>query len=124
VDTIVIVLLVVAAILILLLVGGFVASRRRTTDWSRHVAEADQALEAARAADKGWDRELLDRCARQALESQRPGWAYRDLHLVLVDDKPGVAEDKAHLVAAGGDGEARVVLARDAAGEWRVDSVS
>ena len=119
-----IVLIVIAAVLILLFVGGYVASRRQATDWSLHVAEADHALEAARAADKGWDRDLLDRSARQALESQRPGWEYRDLHLVLVDDKPGVAEDKAHFVAAGGDGEARVGLARDTAGEWRVDSVS
>ena len=121
-----IVLIIIAAVLLLLLVGGFVASRRRTTDWSRHVAEADQALEAARAADKGWEKESLLRVAREALESERPGWAYHDLHLVLVDDKPGVAEDKAHFVAVadGGDGEARVVLARDAAGEWRVDAVS
>ena len=122
--TIAIILIVVAAVLILLFVGGFVASRRQTKDWSRHVAESDHALEAARAADKGWDRELLDRTARGALESERPGWAYRDLHLVLVDDKPGMAEDKAHFVAAGGDGEARIVLARDAAGSWRVDSIS
>jgi hypothetical protein len=114
---------VVVLLLLLLLLGGFVASRQRTTDWSLHVAEADHALEAARAEDKGWDRGLLDRSAREALESKRPGWAYRDLHLVLVDDKPGVEEDKAHFVAAGGDGEARVVLARQADGGWRVESV-
>ena len=118
-----VVLIVIGAVLLLLFAGGFVASRRRTTDWSRHVADADHALEAARAADKGWDRDLLDRAARQALESERPGWAYRDLHLVLVDDRPGVAEDRAHFVAAGGDGEARVVLAREASGDWRVESV-
>ena len=119
-----VVLIVIAAVLVLLLAGGYVASRRRTTDWSQHVAEADHALEAARAADKGWDRERLDRAARDALESERPGWAYRDLHLVLVDDRPGVEEDRAHFVAAGGDGEARVVLARDASGNWRVESVA
>jgi hypothetical protein len=124
VDTIVIVLIAVGVLLALLLVGGYIASRRRVTDWSKHVAEADQALEAARAEDKGWDRDLLDREARGALEAQKPGWAYRDLHLVLVDDKPGVEEDRAHFVAAGADGEAQVVLARDAAGAWRVESVS
>jgi hypothetical protein len=122
--TVAIILIVIAAVLLLLFVGGYVARRRRTTDWSKHVAEADHALEAARAADRGWDRDLLDRTARGALESQRPGWPYSDLHLVLVDDRPGVEEDCAHFVAAGGDGEARVVLARDAAGDWRVDSVS
>jgi hypothetical protein len=119
-----IVLIAIAALLILLFVGGFVASRRHTTGWSKNVAEADRALEAARAQDKGWDRELLDRAARSALEEERPGWAYRDLHLVLVDDKPGVHDDRAHFTAAGGDGEARVVLARDPAGAWRVESVS
>jgi hypothetical protein len=122
-STVAIVLIVIAVLLVLLFVGGFVASRRRTTDWSKHVADADQALEAARAADRGWDRDVMDRAARGALEAQRPGWAYRDLHLVLVDDRPGVEDDCAHFVAAGGDGEARVVLARDSAGEWRVASV-
>ena len=117
------VLIVIAAVLVLLFVGGYIASRRRTTDWSKHVAEADHALEAARAADKGWDRDMLDREARGALEAQKPGWEYRDLHLVLVDDKPGVHQDRAHFVAAGGDGEVRVVLARDEAGAWSVESV-
>jgi len=119
-----IVLIVIAAVLILLLVGGFIARRRRTTDWSEHVAQADHHLEAARAADRGWDREVLLGTASQALESQRPGWAYEDLHLVLVDDKPGVEEDRAHFVALGSDGEARIVLHRDGAGAWHVDSVS
>ena len=49
--------------------------------------------------------------------------APRDLHLVLVDDRPGVEEDRAHFGAAGGDGEVRVVLARDPSGGWTVESV-
>ena len=123
-STGVIIALIAAVVLLLLAVGGYVATRRRATDWSEHVAEADAHLEAARAADKGWDRQLLEGEARTALERERPGWAFSELHLVLVDDRPGVEEDKAHLVATGGDGEARVVLARDAAGNWRLDSVS
>ena len=119
-----IVLIVIAAVLLLLLVGGYIATRRRNTDWSEHVAQAEQALEAAYAADKGWDRELLHRSAREALGSHRPGWEYTDVHLVVVEDKPGMEEDKAHLVAVGEDGEARVVLAREADGGWRVESVS
>jgi len=118
------ILIIIAAVLLVLLVGGYIATRRRTTDWSEHVAQADNHLEAARAADKGWDKEVLLGAARQALESQRAGWQYRDLHLVLVDDRPGVEEDRAHFVAVGADGDARVVLTRDAAGEWRVDSIS
>ena len=120
-------LIIIAAVLLVLLVlflGGFVSSRRYSAHWSEHVADAERALEAAWAVDKGWDRGLLDLAVKQALEAERPGQAYRDLHLVSVDDRPGVAEDKAHFVCTGGDGEIRVVLARDAAGEWRVDSVS
>ena len=117
-------LIVIAVVLVLLFVGGYVATRRRNKDWSEHVAQAEQALEAAFAADRGWDRELLHRSAREALGSHRPGWEYSDVHLVVVEDKPGVEEDKAHLVAVGQDGEARVVLAREPDGGWRVESVS
>ena len=92
--------------------------------WSEHVAQAEEALEVAWAQDKGWDREMLHRSARDALGSHKPGWEYTDVHLVVVEDKPGVAEDRAHLVAVGEDGESRVVLARDADGGWHVESVS
>jgi hypothetical protein len=119
-----IVLIVIAAVLILLFVGGYIATRRRNKDWSEHVAKAERALEAAFATDKGWDRDLLHQSAREALGSHRPGWEYTDVHLVVVEDRPGVEEDKAHLVAVGQDGEARVVLAREADGGWRVESVS
>ena len=122
-DTALIVVLVILAVLVLLFVGGYVASRRHTKDWSQHVAEAEQALEAAFATDRGWDRELLHSTARDALGSHKPGWEYTDVHLVVVDDKPGVEQDRAHLVAVGQDGEARVVLARDADGGWHVESV-
>ena len=118
-----IVLIVIAAVLVLLFVGGYVASRRRTKDWSAHVAEAEQALERAFAEDRGWDRELLHRSAREALGSHKPGWEYTDVHIVDVDDRPGVEQDRAHLVAVGQDGESRVVLARDADGGWHVESV-
>ncbi len=118
------ILIIIAVVLLLLLVGGYVATRRRNQDWSEHVAQAERALEAAFATDRGWDRDLLHRSAREALGSHRPGWEYTDVHLVVVEDRPGVEEDKAHLVAVGQDGEARVVLAREADGGWRVESVS
>ena len=119
-----IVLIVIAVVLVLLFVGGYVATRRRNKDWSEHVAQAERALEAAFAADKGWDRDLLHGAARDALGSHKPGWEYTDVHLVMVEDKPGVEQDRAQLVAVGEDGEARVVLARGADGGWRVESVS
>jgi hypothetical protein len=120
-----IVLIVVAALVLILLVGGFAAARRRQNrpGWEQHIAQADQALEAARALDRGWDRELLHGAARRALNEHHPDFAPASLDLVLVDDRPGVEEDRAHLVAAGPDRSVRLVLARDASGEWGVESV-
>jgi hypothetical protein len=123
-ELILIIIGVVTLLAVLFFVGGYVASRRRTQDWAKHVAEAEEALEVAWASDKGWDRELLHRSAREALGSHRPGWEYTDVHLVVVEDKPGVEQDRAQLVAVGEDGESRVVLAREADGGWRVESVS
>jgi hypothetical protein len=125
-STLGIILIAVGAVLLLLLVGGLAgAARRRGREepqYERHLASADQALEHARALDKGWDRSLLEAAAREALAGERPGWDYRELVLVLVDDKPGTAEDKAHFMASGGNGEARVVLARRDAG-WALERV-
>lgn len=115
-STLAIVLVVAGASLALLFLGGLAYSlrrqrRNRSAD-AHHIAEADRALERARAADRGWDRERLDRAAREALASERPDWRYGELALVLVDDRPGVSEDRAHLVAAADDGNVRVVLRR------------
>lgn len=120
-----IVLIAVGGLLLLLLFGGALVARRRTagSDYAQHVAAADQALEAARAADRGWDRSVLDQIAREALGAQRPGWTYSELHLVLVDDRPGVVDDRAHLVAVGDDREARLVLTREAGGDWVVERI-
>lgn len=115
-----------ALVLVLLVVSGLVASRRRyptSGEYVRHVADADSALERARAADRGWDREALDLAARSALAAERPDATYDELHLVRVDDRPGVEDDRAHLVATGPSGEARVVLARHE-GSWVLDRVT
>ena len=122
-STLAIILIVIGAVLVLLFVAGALVARRRTEgDYAEHVAQADHALEAARAADRGWDRELLERTARTALERERPGWTY-ELHLVLVDDRPGVVDDRAHLVAVGDGDEAHLVLTRQAGGDWMVEAV-
>ena len=119
-----IVLIVLAVILLALFVGGLLESRRRSAagaaDYARRVAAADQALEQARAADKGWDRAVLEDTARRALTSERPDWRYGALHLVLVDDRPGVTEDRAHFAAVGEDGDVRVVLVREPSG-WALE---
>jgi hypothetical protein len=123
-STLAIVLIVIAALLLLLVAGGFAGAMRRREhpDYERHLAEADRALEHARAADKGWDRPALEAAARDALAGERPEFAYNDLALVLVDDKPGISEDRAHFLASGDDGEARVVLARRESG-WALERV-
>ena len=123
-DIILIIIGAVTLLAVVFFVGGYIASRRHTKDWSQHVAEAEQALELAWAQDKGWDREVLHRSAREALGSHKPGFEYTDVHLVVVDDKPGMEHDRAHLVAVGQDGETRVVLARESDGGWTVESVS
>jgi hypothetical protein len=121
-----IVAIVLAVILVLFFVGGLIAARRRTeanADALReHIAAADQALEAARAADRGWDPILLEEAARVALERDRPDFRYDKLHLVLVDDRPGIEEDRAEMAAVSSDGIVRVAVARRADG-WVADSV-
>ena len=117
VSTLGIVFIVLGAVILIFLIGGVVAvvtrSRRQAGTYAEHVAAADSALEQARAADRGWHRDTMEAAARDAVAESRPGWSYDDLHLVLVDDRPGVEEDRAHFMAVGPDGEARVILARD-----------
>ena len=124
-STLAIVLIVIAVVFVLLFLGGVLVERRRLNrpGFEADVASADRALESARAEDRGWDRALLDAAARDALQAERPGFNWDSLDLVLVDDRPGVEEDRAHLVATGSDGNARVVLCRDADGRWACERV-
>ena len=120
-----IVLIALGVLVALLFVGGLIARRKHdeqlAPDYLRHIAEADNALEQARAEDKGWHREDMEALARQALEAQHPGRTFERLHLVLVDDRPGVAEDRAHFMAWDGDQPVRVVLTRSDAG-WAAEA--
>ena len=121
-----IILIVVGVVVILVFAGGLAAARRRDRsnagEYTRHLAEADRALEEARAADRGWDRAVMEAAVQRALEEQRPGFRAERLELVLVDDRPGVNEDRAHFVAAAGGDEVRIVLSRGEAG-WAAESV-
>jgi hypothetical protein len=126
-STLAIVLIVVGTIvgvfLILGILGARARDRRQAGTWAQHVAEADSALEQARAADRGWDPTVMRAAVGRALEQSRPGWTFDELHLVLVDDRPGTEEDRAHYVAiADGGEEARVVLARQG-DHWSAESV-
>lgn len=126
-STLGIVLIVVTAVLVVFLVGGILGARARAAHeaktFAANVAAADVALEQARATDRGWDREAMLGAARQALGESRPELNEVELHLVLVDDRPGVEEDRAHFLATCPDGQARVVLGRRGDG-WVTESVT
>ena len=122
-----IVVLAIFAVLILLFAGGLVTARRRATslagEYKQHLDEADRALERARAADKGWDRALLEDAAHKALAAELPDWGYAKIDLVLVEDPPGITEDRAHFVASGESGDRRLILARRDGG-WVLDQLA
>jgi len=126
-STFAIVVIVLAAILVIFFAGGLTAARRRARafegDLVRRIAAADRALEAARAADRGWDRALLEEAAREALRRERPDFRYENLHLELVDDRPGTEEDRAQMGAIGDDGRVQVVLVRSG-DAWVAHSVA
>jgi hypothetical protein len=124
-SLIAILLIAVGAVVLLFFIGGLVYSRRRLMDpdLEQNIRQADQALAQARAQDKGWDRDLLHEAARRSLSVERPQFDVGTLHLVLVDDRPGVEEDRAHMLAMGNDGQARVILTRNPAGEWILDRI-
>ncbi len=124
-STLAIVLIAAAVVVGLLLVGGFAARRRAEPDeaeYRAHVSAADHALEEARALDRGWDRTVLEDVARAALNERRPDWDYRTLDLVLVEDRPGIEQDRAQFMASDGDERVRVVLGRGESG-WSAEQV-
>ncbi len=122
-----IVAIVVGVLAIVFFVGGLLAvrarGRREADTFHEHVRAADEALEQARALDKGWHRETMESVARAAVADARPGWSYDDLQLVLVDDRPGTEEDRAHFVAMGADDQVRVILARQG-DNWVLEQVA
>ena len=120
-----IVLIAFGALLAILFVAGFVAARRHAAgpEVEDHIRAADRALEQARASDRGWDRDNMTQAAGQAIAERRPEYEWETIALVLVEDRPGVAEDRAQLLASGPHGECRVVLARREGGEWFAELV-
>lgn len=121
-STLGVVVIVVGVVFVLLLVGGLLGARKRDRHgapvFHRHLARADQALQEARANDRGWDPEVLERTVQDTLSRSHPGVQFESVQLVLVDDRPGVEQDRAHYEARGEVGKVHVVLSRDEAG-WR-----
>src|SRR5438045_9703219 len=72
-----IVLLVLVVLVVLLFLGGYAGNARVSAARQRRlrdrVAAADQALAAARASDRGWDRSLVEQAVRTAAYGRRPG---------------------------------------------------
>jgi len=127
ISTLAIVLIAVGAVIALFIVLGLAGARARARSeagsWEEAVRSADAALAQAAASDRGWHRESMEAAARTAIQAARPGWDYGDLHLVLVDDRPGIEEDRATFVAVDDHGqEARVVLAREG-DRWSAERV-
>jgi Flp pilus assembly protein TadB len=122
-----IVLIVLGAIVLIALVLGFLGTRardrRQAANWEERVRAADAALAQAAASDRGWQRDVMEDAARAALSESRPEWDYEALHLILVDDRPGIEEDRAHFVAVAQSGdETRVVLSRQG-DRWVAESI-
>ena len=116
-STLAVILIVLGVIVLVAVLLGFLGARardrRQAATFDERVRAADAALAQAAAQDRGWQREVMENAARAALSESRPDWSFGPLHLVLVDDRPGTEEDRAHFVAMGEAGdEARVVLAR------------
>jgi type II secretory pathway pseudopilin PulG len=111
-----VIVVVVLGLIALLALGGAAANARRRSERKdaigAQVEEANRALAAARAEDRGWDAAILDAAARRELARLRPGVAVRELSLVQVLDRPGKDEDKAVFRVVTDTGEERLALAR------------
>ncbi len=77
ISTLAIILIVLAVLIAIALLLGLLGirarNRRQAGSYAEHVAQADSALEQARASDRGWHREVMEGAARGALERERPG---------------------------------------------------
>jgi hypothetical protein len=101
---------VFVVLVILLAVGGMIARRRQLEStrgrFDRQLAQVNEELAAAHAADRGWAPEGLETAARAAYLSQRDGAEPEELTLVQIVDPPGTEDDKAVFrVRAGGRDE-------------------
>ena len=116
-----IVIAVVILLLVLLAVGGFVAMSRRTQSQEGALLDelqrAERELAQAHAADKGWDRALLEAAARSAAAERFGAGEVGELQLVQVVDKPGTDADQAVFRVQAADGVHTITLGRTG-GVW------
>ncbi len=118
-----VVLIVAAVLIVVLAVGGWFGATRRARLRERTLVQeldaAERALAQAHATDKGWDRQLLEAAARDAVAQRFGSTPINALQLVQVVDRPGTDADQAvfRVETATGD-EHRITLGR-VDGAWR-----
>jgi hypothetical protein len=105
----------VALIVLLFVLGSLGNARRRRgleAGLQTQLEEANAALAAARAEDRGWERANLEAAARAAHGRAHPGADIRELNLIQVVDRPGTEEDQARFRVVDAHGEHEVLLGR------------
>ena len=108
---------VLIVLLVVFFIGGSIALNRRRAaqeaDLRAKIEAADAELAAARAQDRGWERQTIEAAARAAVAPDE----VRELHLVQVVDKPGTDADQAVFRVQTGDGDQSLTLGRTG-GVW------
>jgi hypothetical protein len=111
-----------AVAIVLLFIGGYYANSRRNQVLSKRlhaeIEAADAALAAARAQDRGWEREIIETAARDAFTARRGGGDIRELHLVEVVDHPGTDADQAVFRVLATDGTDETIVLGRREGSW------
>ena len=112
--------LIIAIVLAVLVAGGMIARlmwlRRTEAHFRELLHKANRDLAQAAAEDRGWDRERMERVAREVCVEQKREEP-SELLLVEVLDRPGTDEDLAVFRCAIEGGHHRVTLGRRGA-EW------
>jgi len=125
VDVGVVILLVLVVLVVVLAAGGAIAQRRRLERnrgaFEAQLEQVNRDLAAARAEDRGWERETLESAARDAYARERG--AAGELTLVRIVDRPGTDEDKAIFRCRGDGGEEELTLGRQD-GDWVLESLA
>ncbi len=110
------ILIVLGALLLILFAGGVVAAGRRARSLEeslgKRIAAANEALAAAHAEDRGWERDALEATARDAFARAYPGQQIDELHLIQVIDRPGTDADEAVFRVLTGDEADTLTLGR------------
>ena len=113
-------LIIVIVALILLAAGGILARsqqlKRSRPAFERNLAQVERDLVAAAAADRGWNRQLLEAAARR-IGTEQLGSEPEELTLIEVLDRPGTDQDEAVFELRTGGQRHRLVLGRRD-GDW------